>query len=210
MPGIIVQFAKAPVLGRVKTRLQPFLTAHQSVALHQQLLLHCHNRLCNLGQAQLLLGVDDTSHPYWQQPALASTSLWQQPQGDLGQRMAACFSDLLTNKKFDWVILVGSDCPGISSDTIVQTIGLLEQGAPLVIGPATDGGYVLIAMSRPCPVFEGVEWGSERVLSQTLGLALRGAIAVAQLMPLSDIDRPEDLPLLQHYPHLARFSQNSD
>ena len=73
----------------------------------------------------------------------------------------------------------------------------LGQGNEVVIGPAEDGGYVLIGLKQPCPgLFQGIEWGSERVLSQTLQRLAQLKLPYALLEPLWDVDRPQDLQRL--------------
>ena len=65
------------------------------------------------------------------------------------------------------------------------------------IGPCEDGGYYLLGLSRPEPaLFESVDWGSERVLGQTLAQAAKTGLALAELEVQFDIDTVEDLDKL--------------
>lgn len=209
MKGCVIQFAKAPVAGRVKTRLQPTLNIEQSAQLHRQLVLHCHAQLaswCEQGNAAQVLAITPEPHPFWRE--FPNTLLWSQPEGDLGQRMRAAVTWGLT--WVDWVILVGSDCPALDEDYMQQAAQALAAGAPLVVGPANDGGYVLIGMSRLQPLFDGVDWGGDRVLAQTLRHASAVGVSPMLLPTLPDIDRPEDLHRLAKWSHLAgwaRFNQ---
>ena len=112
---------------------------------------------------------------------------------DLGERMYhGLASGLLTHDK---VILVGSDCPFIDEAYIEQAVNALDS-APVVLGPAEDGGYVLIGVTRVAwALFRGVSWGTEAVYGQTVA-ALEGlGWRYVQLAALPDIDRPQDLPL---------------
>lgn len=207
MSVCVIQFAKAPVPGAVKTRLQPRLSPEQSAHLHRQLVIHCHagiNAWCN-GRADRVpvLAITPEVHPFWQ--GFVATGLWPQPEGDLGKRMQAAVDWGLV--RADWVILVGSDCPALDADYLQQALDALTAGADLVIGPALDGGYVLLAMSAPVPVFEGVAWGTDQVLAQTKRLAAAVGL-VPQLLPsLPDIDRPEDLQQLVNWSHLADWAR---
>jgi glycosyltransferase A (GT-A) superfamily protein (DUF2064 family) len=64
-----------------------------------------------------------------------------------------------------------------------------------VIGPATDGGYYLIGLSRLEPaLFDAITWGTDQVLAQTLAAAQAQGLTVELLTPLTDVDRPADLP----------------
>jgi glycosyltransferase A (GT-A) superfamily protein (DUF2064 family) len=92
------------------------------------------------------------------------------------------------------VVLVGSDLPDITSSSIASAIAILKDDpSSLVVGPAQDGGYYLIAATMPPPVFEGVEWGSPQVLEETRAIATRSGWRVHLLEPLRDVDTPEDL-----------------
>ena len=71
----------------------------------------------------------------------------------------------------------------------------------LVLGPATDGGYYLVGLSRLEPaLFAGVPWGTDGVLAKTLEIAARKGLSLQQLEPLSDVDRPEDLKHFDNHP----------
>lgn len=116
-----------------------------------------------------------------------------QPQGDLGERMRATMAYLLTEGA-SAVAVVGSDLPELTPALIGAAFAALA-GDPLalVLGPATDGGYYLVAATRVPDVFAGIEWGSPRVLAQTLDAAGAAGQRVIQLDTLGDIDTLEDL-----------------
>ena len=96
------------------------------------------------------------------------------------------------NKK--GVILIGCDCPAITATYLKEAASRLNQGAKLVLGPAEDGGYVLIGVNGVYPeLFRDIDWGSERVFSQTVSNARALGIDCVTLEPLWDVDRPEDL-----------------
>ncbi len=192
---LIIQFAKAPVPGKVKTRLIPALGEQRACQLHCALTKKVLHELQRDALAPLLLYTDDASATQLQ--ALACGAPVYQQQGiDLGKRMAHAFNRHLPDKR---VILVGSDCPAIDSAYLTGAIAKLDK-ADIVLGPADDGGYVLIAMSAPqAGIFESIEWGSSHVLRQTLAAIERHHLSVCLLEALPDIDRPEDLLLLNRY-----------
>ncbi|MDG2410913.1 MAG: TIGR04282 family arsenosugar biosynthesis glycosyltransferase, partial [Halioglobus sp.] len=112
---------------------------------------------------------------------------------DLGERMFHALHERLAH--FDCVILVGSDCPSIDADYLRQAIVALED-APVVLGPALDGGYVLIgARCVKESMFRNIPWGTERVLACTRVALRRAGLAFTELNALADIDRPEDMHL---------------
>lgn len=204
--GLIVQFAKAPIVGQVKTRLYSALTPDDATALHCALVKHSHQMLKSLDNVQNALAVAPLEHDFWRQEIFSGTPLWPQPVGDLGRRMHACFKSHLQGGVNPWVIVIGSDCPSLSPAYLASVITALEMGQQLVLGPASDGGYVLIAMASPLPVFDGVDWGTSQVLAQTCANADLLGITPYLLAPLADVDRPEDLAQLRQYADLSRWS----
>jgi glycosyltransferase A (GT-A) superfamily protein (DUF2064 family) len=89
---------------------------------------------------------------------------------------------------------VGSDLPDITASSISSAIATLQDDpGSLVLGPARDGGYYLIAATTTPDVFEGIEWSSPRVLEQTRAAASQHGLRVHLLEPLGDVDTLEDL-----------------
>ncbi len=98
-------------------------------------------------------------------------------------------------------ILIGTDCPDLQPDYLCKARDKLDQGADVVLGPAHDGGYVLIALRRLRPfLFEDIPWGSSEVLAATREKMRQSGLRWSELPVLHDLDRPEDLEL---YPDLA-------
>jgi hypothetical protein len=93
------------------------------------------------------------------------------------------------------VVLVGTDIPGLTCEMLSRAFDALDR-CPVVLGPATDGGYYLIGAREAVPdLFSGIAWGTRRVLHQTIEAARTLDIHPELLDPLSDLDRPEDLSL---------------
>jgi glycosyltransferase A (GT-A) superfamily protein (DUF2064 family) len=91
------------------------------------------------------------------------------------------------------VAIVGADTPHVPPISYRRAFALLDE-ADVVLGPALDGGYYLIAAKAFRPeLFVGVPMGTELVLVETLSRAARGGLAVALLPPMRDLDRVEDL-----------------
>ncbi len=111
-----------------------------------------------------------------------------QADGDLGERMRAAMTRLF-EAGAPAVAVVGSDLPDIQPALIEQAFAALDD-APrgLVLGPAHDGGYYLVAATSVPPIFDGIEWGSARVFEQTLAAARAAALEVRVLDPLGDVD----------------------
>jgi glycosyltransferase A (GT-A) superfamily protein (DUF2064 family) len=94
-------------------------------------------------------------------------------------------------------VLIGSDSPDLPLTFLKRAFQRLKH-RDVVIGPAMDGGYYLIGLRAPTPaLFEGIEWGSARVLSQTMAIIAREKLTVALLPPWYDVDDAQSLELLR-------------
>lgn len=195
-------FAKAPISGQVKTRLLPALSESQACQLHKNLLQHCISQTQHVDW-QSQLWSPDISHPSIRASAQEYLMSLHQQQGiDLGARMAFSVQQSLQN--FNYVIIIGSDCPSIDATLIADALQQLKAGSDVVIGPAVDGGYVLIGFSVCVEsVFTDIEWGTERVLEATRVRLDAAGLSWHELVSQRDIDRPDDLVYLQQsYPDL--------
>ena len=186
--------ARAPVAGRVKTRLIPALGAQGACDL-QQLLLERALRLPVGEFHERFLWLDD--QPAVGLQALAEVQGWtlvEQPAGDLGERMRRIAT--LGLAESDAVVLIGNDCPALDG-AYLQAACMALQAQPVVIGPAEDGGYVLLGLrSVDVALFNDMPWGTEQVLSITLQRLQQLDWRPVLLPALWDVDRPEDLSRL--------------
>jgi rSAM/selenodomain-associated transferase 1 len=116
-----------------------------------------------------------------------------QESGTLGERMRGVM-DTCFRCGAAAVALVGSDLPDLDPRVLSDAFAHLDAApSALVLGPALDGGYYLIAATRVPDVFAGIDWGTPRVLEQTRQAAARAGMAVQCLDAAADVDRPEDL-----------------
>jgi rSAM/selenodomain-associated transferase 1 len=191
--SLFIQFAREPVAGAVKTRMLPYLSPAQACELHQELVLWTCGRLLEaaLGPVEIAVA-GETGHALFQRCGEMGASRISQQQGsDLGERMYHAIAEGLA--RYRSVVLVGSDCPAIDGDYLRQALAALED-APLVFGPAEDGGYVLVAARTVSPeVFRDISWGTQRVYNQTCDRLRRAGLVWGELPTLADIDRPADL-----------------
>lgn len=185
----IALFARVPVAGQVKTRLIPALGAEGACRLHERLLA----RILGVLQQQDLCDAELWLDAPGTHPLLAGSVLpvCLQQGADLGERMAHAVATTL--QRYRRVLVIGTDTPGLDADYLEQALQALQDN-DVVLGPALDGGYVLIGVAgRPAPVFDGVAWGTDRVLQQTLACIAAAGLRCRLLEPRADIDRPEDL-----------------
>jgi rSAM/selenodomain-associated transferase 1 len=91
------------------------------------------------------------------------------------------------------VVLVGTDCPGLTADILRGAFGILHRNT-LVLGPARDGGYYLLGLREPQPsLFADISWGTPEVLDQTVEVAGEIGLSMKFVDTLEDVDRIEDL-----------------
>lgn len=190
--------SKAPDPGAVKTRLIPLLGATGAARLYATMLHECIDRLVSANLCPVdLWCAPATGHPFFidcrQRYGVA---LQQQAAGDLGQRMKQALETAL--QQSEHAVLVGADCPGLADSDIDEALRALEQGVEVVLGPALDGGYYLVAM-RNCHafLFDDMPWGTADILQLTEArLRMRG-ISWHRLAVRRDLDTPEDYRTLQ-------------
>ena len=195
-PDRLLIFAKYPRAGKSKTRLAPLLGEEGAAQLHRQLALQ------TLSVAQTLRALnDDVAVEVYSTgntpEAMASLfgNQWtyrDQGDGDLGQRLQRAIGKAFQTSARR-VLVIGTDCPLLTRQHLSDAFDALAS-ADLVLGPARDGGYYLIGMSRLYrELFGQIPWSSANVLSQTKAVAARCGLKVALLPLLSDMDTPEDL-----------------
>ncbi len=196
----ILIFAKAPRSGRVKTRLAPLLGADGACRLYAGLLERRIRGLAGAGLASLECWCSpDAGHPLFRSLERESgVVLRVQRGGDLGARMQAAAAQALQQAEF--VLLIGVDCPALTATHLAQALEWMRDGADAVLGPAEDGGYVLLGLRRAAPaLFAEMPWGSERVLALTRARLARLGWGWRELETLWDLDRPADYErLLAH------------
>ena len=116
-----------------------------------------------------------------------------QPDGDLGARMRAIMAALF-DRGAPAVALIGSDLPHVTPAVVSEAFACVARDPDaLVLGPATDGGYYLIAARRVPDVFSTIDWGSARVCDQTEEAAAGDGFRVHRLQAMSDVDGVDDL-----------------
>lgn len=200
-PQRLMIFAKAPVPGRVKTRLglPPTLAA----ALHAAFVQDVVARHARPGRRVTVWRTLDLDHPLWQTLAdRHGIALAEQCDGPLGRRMASAFAAEMGQGP---VVILGTDSPTLPPRLVDAAFNALAE-VPAVIGPASDGGYYLLGLRDGIPPIFGddIEWGTATVFERTLAALMASGVAFRVLDPWYDVDRPADLVLLRHHlPSLA-------
>ena len=188
----LIVFARAPELGRVKTRLAARLGPHKALAIHRELLAHTLSAVAGMPGVTAWLCVTGND-PGRRMVALARRHgmRWiAQPEGDLGQRMARALRDRLRGGGH--AVLIGADCPPIDASVIGAAFTALT-GHDLVFGPTEDGGYALVGARLDAPAaFQGIEWSSARVMDQTRARLAAAHLSWHELPTLWDVDEAPD------------------
>lgn len=196
---LIQLFAKPPVSGQVKTRLIPELGEKAATAIYQYCLDHNLQLVRHSGFDYQIWLSQTTGNDYF------GESVFYQQGNNLGEKMHHALASQLKNNNgdYDKVILIGSDCLELTQPLLRRVDTKLDHHE-LVLIPALDGGYVLIAARNAINpiVFTDIDWSTDRVLKQTMDRVMQAGITTAVMNPLRDIDRPQDL---QHYAQLKQY-----
>jgi rSAM/selenodomain-associated transferase 1 len=194
MSNAVIIFIRAPLQGKVKTRLAKTLGDEKAAGFY---------RLCIEGiiseSSQLSREVE--KYVFFAEPfygyktdhlAGLGFKIEVQEGESLGQRLCGAFNRVFESG-VQKAIIVASDVPDLTTDIIKKAFSSLDK-SDVVIGPCYDGGYYLIGMKQlHKELFSDISWGTERVFQQTLVVIKENGLIVEQLPILIDVDTEEDL-----------------
>jgi uncharacterized protein len=190
---VLLVFLKEPRPGAVKSRLAASIGPDHAAAVYRAMSEELIRRTAPRTDEyeRILLFDPPDAGPrlaeWWPREALAP-----QADGDLGQRMARAFAAAFAGGARR-VALIGTDVPALAFEDVRDALESLDDH-DVAIGPATDGGYYLIALKGPRPeLFEGIGWSGPEVLAGTLDRASRRDLSVRVLRTIGDVDTIEDL-----------------
>ena len=190
--------AKAPVAGRVKTRLEPVFTPEECVEIQAALIERTVRWALEVAPDAAFIAFDDGW--FWS----AGVELIPQSGGHLGERLAAATAQVF-ERHAGPLLVVGVDTR-LTAAHAEAALARLAGGADVVFGPALDGGYYLVALARPAPELFAIDpdaWGGPDVLELSLGAARAAGLAAALLDPERDLDTPADADALIDDPELG-------
>jgi uncharacterized protein len=207
----IAIMAKAPDAARVKTRLSPLLRAEEARELSACFLRDMTQMLARAGRAVPIDGYiafapagSEASFGPIVAPGTGTVladGLIDAPPGVVGfGRCLLQAAQALFARGYGAVGLLNSDSPTLPGELIVEAARILAlPGDRAVLGPATDGGYYLLALKAPhAELFAGIDWSTARVAAQTRAAAGRLGLALAEIAPWYDVDDPASLAQLVH------------
>ena len=200
MTETLIIFSRYPEPGKTKTRMIPALGAEGAAELQKKMTEHTVKTAIALSQSRKVVTVIHFAGGNLQlmQHWLGDFAYVAQRAGDLGEKMCSAFKRAfkLGNQR---VVIVGIDCPDLNREILTEAFDSLCSH-DLVLGVAEDGGYYLIGLNSLFPqLFQGIDWGTEKVLEQTQNIAQHLKLNIAYLPTLADVDRPEDLKIWQKY-----------
>ena len=189
MNNALLIFVKSLIYGQVKTRLAVTVGNDRAIKIYQQLLVHSYAAFKNVCADKIVFYSDFIEDDIWKNDEFEKKI---QQGNDLGERMKNAFNTAF-EKRYEKVIIVGTDCPGIDDDILEIAFAKLDDH-DMVIGPSTDGGYYLLGMKKAEPfLFENIEWSTGSVLKETIGRCTKNYWSYFLLPELTDIDEEKDL-----------------
>jgi len=190
-------FARAPVAGRVKTRLAQEIGAREAATLYRRLGRRVVAASLGPGHRTIV----------WFTPSTARTAVrtWLDGLGvsdfraqvgrGLGTRLVHAFGRLF-GEGDGAVVIIGTDCPGVDRRLVAGAFAALRSH-DVVLGPAHDGWYSLVGLSAPQPaLFRGIPWSTHDVTRATRARAHALGLSCRLLAPLRDVDTAGDAQAL--------------
>jgi hypothetical protein len=196
----LIVMARYPEAGKTKTRLARSLGDTPVALLYKAFLTDLAQRFAGYNVCDLRWTYTPVESAF---PALATTlappfiqeqDCFPQQGADLGARLHYAFQ-WAQQQGFHYTIIIGSDTPHVGRHILDTAREKLEH-ADVVLGPAEDGGYYLIAMRSPYDVFSGIPMSTSVVLQMTIAAAKRQNLRIELLETLLDIDELPDLQRL--------------
>lgn len=187
---LLIIFVKNPELGKAKTRLAASIGDEAALKIYKRLL----ERTKEITQS-----LPFTKAVFYSQ-FKDEQDLWPnehftkklQPEGDLGQKMETAFEWAFA-KGYEQICIIGSDCYDLTTNNLIEAFECLDNH-DAVIGPARDGGYYLLGLSKTCSsVFQNKQWSTETVCSDTEKDFQSEGMSYKKLKTLNDVDTIEDL-----------------
>jgi rSAM/selenodomain-associated transferase 1 len=180
--------ARAPVAGRVKTRIARELGVAAALRFARHNAASLLQRLAGDARWDTRLALTPDTAPC-RRLMPRGAPIVPQGAGDLGARMQR----LIDRAPPGPVVIVGTDVPGIEPRHVAAAFRLLGRH-DAVLGPAADGGYWLVGLKRrprPLRPFAGVRWSTAHAFADTLANLVGRSVGFAAT--LGDVDTASDL-----------------
>ncbi|MBI5409953.1 MAG: TIGR04282 family arsenosugar biosynthesis glycosyltransferase [Nitrospirae bacterium] len=201
MKRALITFVKAPVLGTVKTRLQPDLGKDVIVEIYKAFVTEIISQCARLKGLERFLGCAPSKDHDFLREITKKYELksFNQRGASLGEKIVNAFQDYF-RKGYTEIALIGSDSPTIPMNYIRKAFAALEKN-DLVLGPCCDGGLYLIGAKKKIvpEIFNDIPWDSSKVLNKILDNIDPAGIKLYLLPFWYDVDGIEDLRFLKKH-----------
>ena len=199
----LIVFARPPIAGKVKTRLTSLITPEEAANLYGAFLRDGMEQYGQL-DADVHLYMTEAGELNYLSPHVYCHT---QIQGSLGQKMVKAFEQTFT-LGYERVVIIGTDHPTLPDACLNAAFEALAPPPAITIGPAQDGGYYLLGMTRFIPeLFRDMTYSQPNVLSRTLCRTRPIGARVILLPAWNDVDRPEDLIGLRASKYLPKHTE---
>ena len=194
----LLVFARLPERGKVKTRLAADLGADRTLAVYESMLRELRRSIGTSSEEteiEFLWPPTPAANGESLRRAFGEHAKAMQTGATLGDRLSMAFSERFFFHRTEKIIAIGVDDPLLPRELIDHAFALLDS-CEYVVGPAQDGGYYLFgcrALSFEPEVFQGIEWGTSRVLGETVRRVFATERTCALLPERFDIDTAGDL-----------------
>ncbi len=191
-PNHILIYAKAPIVGKCKSRLAAEIGSEAATQLYQKMLRHTLLE-SQKADAQVRLRVSPDEELQNSENWAEGIEIRQaQGMGDLGFRLNQGFLESF-RESAQKVLVIGTDCPGLRHEHLREALQELDN-REVVLGPARDGGYYLLGLRQTMPnILQNISWSTDQVLKQTLTILKSAGKSYYLLPELSDVDTKDDL-----------------
>ena len=200
MKALIV-FVKAPVAGKVKTRLQPHLAPDKIVKLYKSFIKEIISKCVRLKGVDKFLGCAPTKDNDFLKGITKTYKIksFNQRGNDLGEKIVNAFRDYF-KKRYTEIVIIGSDSPTIPAAYIEKAFSELKKN-DFVIGPCCDGGLYLVGAKKKIitEIFQDMPWDTSEVLNKTLKKVNSLDIRFSMLPFWYDVDTINDLRFLENH-----------
>lgn len=187
----IIIFQKNLIFGKVKTRLATSVGNQRALEIYRDLVAFTYRQTIEVKDADIWVFFSEDFEEIGESFQEHITAKMVQDGTDLGARMLNAF-DAIFGMGYLKAVLIGTDCPEITPVIIEEAIKSLSRDE-VILGPALDGGYYLIGMTKVHPqLFCQMPWSTDKVLPTTLQKLINENLSHYLLPVLSDIDTEED------------------
>lgn len=187
-------------MGTVKTRLAADLPEPATTQLYQQMLDYTVKQAVEAA----LCPIEIWCSPHTEYPIFRGyqqrwgVALYSQQGLDLGQRLQYALQAALAQAHY--AVVIGSDCPALSTSDLEAALVVLERGCPVVFNPAEDGGYVLLGLRQLIlALFQDIPWSSDQVMTICRERLIQLSIPWQELATRWDVDTMDAVRRLQCY-----------